>query len=372
MILGDLGADVIKIEPPGRGDPTRHMPPHFLEGESAYFLSINRNKRSLTLSLKEPAGKEVFYDLVRVSDVVFDNYRPGVAERLGVDYETLREINPRIIACSISGFGQEGPYRDKPAFDLVLQAMSGAMSITGEPGRPPVRMGVPMGDLAGGMYAVQAIASALYAREQTGEGCFIDLGLMDCLTSLLTYMAQYYLVGGPVPGPQGSHHQSVVPYGTFATADGYLVIAVFTEKFWHALCRAINRPGLADDPRFARSDLRLEHKDELLPLLDEIFRTRTTEEWLSQLEEAGVPSGPVNTVDAVLSDPQVEARNMLVTVDHPLIEELAVLSNPIKVSGLEDRFTPPPLLGEHTGSILRDVLNYSKDKVAALQEEGIV
>lgn len=372
MLLGDLGADVIKIEPPGRGDPMRQMPPHFLEGESAYFLSINRNKRSVTLNLKEPAGREVFYDLVRTADVVYDNYRPEVVERLGLDYETLREINPRIIVCSISGFGQTSPHRDRPAFDLVLQAMSGAMSITGEPGRTPVRMGIPMGDLAGGMYAVQAICAALYAREQTGEGCFIDLGLMDCLTSLLTYVAQYYLAGGPVPEPAGSHHQSVVPYGVFATADGYLVIAIFTEKFWHALCRALERPELADDPRFATNDRRLEHREELVEILDEIFRLRTTDEWLRRLEAEGVPSGPVHTVDKVLDDPQMAARNMLVQTDHPLIGELPLLGNPIKVAGMEEQYQPPPLLGQHTEEVLRTVLEYSDKRIAALRGEGIV
>lgn len=372
MLLGDMGAEVIKIEPPGRGDSMRQMPPHFLEGESAYFLSINRNKRSVTLNLKDPTGKEVFYDLVRVSDVVLDNYRPGVMERLGLDYRTLREINPRIIACSISGFGQTGPYRDRPAFDLALQAVSGAMSITGEPGRTPVRMGVPMGDLAGGMYAAQAIPAALYAREQTGEGSFIDLGLMDCLASLLTYVAQYYLAGGPVPEPSGSHHQSVVPYGAFATADGYLVIAVFAEKFWGALCRALERPDLAEDPRFTRNDLRLQSKAELLPVLESVFRTRPTDEWLARLEVEGVPSGPINTIDKVLTDPQIAARNMLVHLNHSLIGDLPMLGNPVKVSGLEEQFEPPPLLGQHTEEVLQSVLSYSEDRIAALQEAGVV
>lgn len=372
MLLGDMGAEVIKIELPGCGDPMRQMPPHFLAGESAYFLSINRNKRSVTLNLKDPAGKEVFYDLVRVSDVVLDNYRPGVMERLGLDYAMLRRINPRIIACSISGFGQTGPYRDRPAFDLALQAVSGPMSITGEPGRTPVRMGIPMGDLAGGMYAAQTISAALYAREQTGEGCFIDLGLMDCLTSLLTYVAQYYLAGGPVPQPAGSHHQSVVPYGAFATVDGYLVVAVFAEKFWGALCRALERPDLAEDPRFASNDLRLQNRDTLLPILEEVFRSRPTDEWLARLEAEGVPSGPINTVDKVLAGPQIAARNMLVHLQHPLIGDLPMLGNPVKVLGLEDRFEPPPLLGQHTEEVLRDLLGYPRLRIAALREAGIV
>lgn len=371
MLLGDLGAEIIKIEPPG-GDPMRQMPPYFLAGESAYFLSINRNKRSVTLNLKTPAGRQVFYDLVRLSDVVLDNFRPGVMEGLGLGYETLRQINRRIIACSITGFGRTGPYRDRPAFDLVLQAMSGAMSITGEPERPPVRMGIPMGDLAGGMFAAQAISAALYARERTGEGCFIDLGLMDCLTALLTYVAQYYLAGGPVPQPAGSHHQSVVPYGVFATADGHLVIAVFAEKFWSALCRALERPDLAEDPRFARNELRLEHRAELLPILQDIFRRRPTREWLTRLEAEGVPSGPVQTIDQVLADPHIAARHMLVRVPHPSIGELPLLGNPIKISDVEEQFHPPPRLGQHTEEILRNLLGYSEKKMTELRESGVV
>ncbi|HBY95072.1 MAG TPA: hypothetical protein DEP84_14115 [Chloroflexi bacterium] len=370
--LGDLGAEIIKIEEPGRGDPTRQMPPHFLAGESAYFLSINRNKRSLTLNLKHPAGKEVFADLVRVSDVVYDNYRPGVIADLGFDDVTLRRLNPRIIACSISGFGQTGPYAQHPAFDLVLQAMSGSMSITGEPGRTPVRMGIPLGDLAGGMVAVQAITAALYARERTGEGCRIDLGLLDCLTALLTYVAQYYLAGGPVPQPAGSHHQSVVPYGAFATADGHLVIAVFVEKFWQALCQVLERPDLENDPRFARNDRRLQNRSELLAILSELFRTRTTADWLARLETAGVPAGPINTVDQVLSNPQLAARNMVIQVGHPLIGDLPMLGNPIKVAGVDDPVEPPPLLGQHTEALLCDLLGYPLEKIAALRAAGVV
>ncbi|MBI4445804.1 MAG: CoA transferase [Acidobacteria bacterium] len=372
MILGDLGAEVIKIEEPGQGDPMRQMPPYFLEGESAYFLSINRNKLSITLNLGHVEGREVFYDLVKVADVVYENYRPGVMERLGLGYEKLRSINPRIIVCSISGFGQTGPHRDRPAFDLVLQAMSGAMSITGEPEGAPVRMGIPMGDLAGGMFAVKAITAALYSREKTGEGCFIDLGLMDCLVSLLTYVAQYYLAGSPVPEPAGSHHQSVVPYGTFATADGFLVVAVFAERFWPAFCRAIGRTDLAEDSRFVRNDSRLAHRKELMEVLAELFRHESTSEWLARLEKEGVPCGPVNKVDQVLNDPQTKARHMLTSTQHPLIGNLPILGNPIKVEGIPEHFAPPPLLGEHTGRVLTELLAYSDDKISTLRKSRII
>ena len=274
MMLGDLGAEVIKIEPPD-GDPMRKMGPHFLEGESAYYLSANRSKQSIALDLTNARGRAVFYDLVKVSDVVYDNFRPGVAQKLGIDYATLKPINPRIICCSISGFGQTGPYRDRPAFDIAIQGLAGAMSITGTP-EQPARMGIPMGDLAGGMYAAFAIASALYHREKTGEGCCIDLSLLDCLVSLLTYVAQYYFHGGIVPGPQGTEHMSVVPYQTFKTKDGHLVVAAFTEKFWQGLCRALELPELLDDARFVNNDARRAHRAELVPLLARVFLARAT------------------------------------------------------------------------------------------------
>jgi len=243
MLLADMGAEVLKIEDPDGGDPMRMMGPPFLpDGESAYFLAINRNKKSIALDLARERGREVLYDLVRQSDVVWENFRPGIMERLGLAYSKLWSLNQRIIVCSISAYGQEGPYRDWPAFDLALQAMGGAMSVTGEEGRPPARMGLPMGDLAGGMFGALAVAGALFRRAQTGEGTAIDLSLVDCQVSLLTYMAQYFWTDGRVPGRVGSGHPSVVPYQALATKDGFLVVAVFAEKFWGGFCRAIERP----------------------------------------------------------------------------------------------------------------------------------
>jgi crotonobetainyl-CoA:carnitine CoA-transferase CaiB-like acyl-CoA transferase len=370
MMMGDLGAEVIKIEPPG-GDPMRRMGPHFLAGESAYYLSTNRNKKSVTLDLRTQRGRAVFYDLVRVSDVVYDNFRPGVTRKLQVDYATLKRINPRIICCSISGFGQSGPYRDRPAFDIALQALSGAMSITGS-GDEPTRMGIPMGDLAGGMYAAFAIAAALYQREKTGEGCCIDIALLDCLVSLLTYVAQYYFHDGIVPGPMGTQHMSVVPYQTFKTKDGHIVIAAFTEKFWQGLCRALDLTRLIDDPRFVNNDARREHKSELIPILAAAFLTRTTSEWMARLEEESVPSGAIQTLDRVLADPQIAARQMKVNVEHPAIGDLPMLGVPVKVENVTPKLAPPPLLSEHTESVLTELLRYSAEDIARLREEKAI
>jgi crotonobetainyl-CoA:carnitine CoA-transferase CaiB-like acyl-CoA transferase len=369
MMLGDLGAEVIKTEPPD-GDPMRKMGPHFLEGESAYYLSANRSKQSVALDLTREAGRVVFYDLVKVSDVVYDNFRPGVAQKLGVDYATVKKINARIICCSISGFGQTGPYRDRPAFDIAIQGLAGAMSITGTQ-EQPARMGIPMGDLAGGMYAAFAIASALYHREKTGEGCCIDLSLLDCLVSLLTYVAQYYFHDGIVPGPQGTEHMSVVPYQTFKTKDGHLVVAAFTEKFWQGLCRALELPELLDDARFVNNDARRAHRAELVPLLARAFLARATIEWQARLDAESVPWGPINTIDRVFADPQIIAREMQIAVNHPTIGALPMIGDPIKIAN-ENELSAPPLLGQHTEKILREVLGYSQDTIARLETQKII
>jgi crotonobetainyl-CoA:carnitine CoA-transferase CaiB-like acyl-CoA transferase len=373
MLLGDLGAEMIKIEPLEIGDRTRLLGPPFVEGESGYFLGINRNKKSVALDLRTEDGRQVLYDLVRVSDVVFDNFRPGVMEEMGCGYEALKEINPRIIYCALSGFGETGPYRDRPAFDLAVQALSGAMSITGEPGRPPVRMGVPMGDLGGSLFCALAISAALYAREKTGLGRKIEIALMDCLIALLTYVGQYYLLDGQVPGPMGSAHVSVVPYQAFPTQDIYIVVAVFVEKFWQALCQVLGLEELVDDPRFADNDKRRDHREELVPILEGVFRTRPGEEWLQLLTEAGIPSGPINTLDRVFADPQVAARNMVMEIDHPKVGSFRSIGNPVKTPPMpEGPFEPPPMHGQHTEEVLREVLRYSSERVRELIEKGVI
>jgi crotonobetainyl-CoA:carnitine CoA-transferase CaiB-like acyl-CoA transferase len=373
MLLGDLGAEMIKIEQLEVGDRTRLLGPPFVEGESGYFLAINRNKKSVALDVRKEQGRQVLYDLVRISDVVFHNFRPGIMERLRCDYDTLKGINPRLIYCGLTGYGENGPYRDSPAFDLAIQAVSGAMSITGEPDRPPVRMGIPMGDLAGSLFAAFAISAALYAREVTGEGRKIELSLMDTNVSLLTYVGQYYLIDGRVPGPMGSGHLSVVPYQAFATQDIYIVVAVFVEKFWQAFCRVLGVGELADDPRFCDNDRRRENREELVPTLEEIFRTRPGDEWLHLLSEAQVPCGPINTLDRLFADPQVAARNMVVEMEHPTVGQLRSMGNPVKTPPMDEGpFEPPPLHGQHTDEVLRELLGYSAGRVLQLRESRVI
>jgi crotonobetainyl-CoA:carnitine CoA-transferase CaiB-like acyl-CoA transferase len=376
MLLADLGAEVIKVEDPGGGDPMRGMGPPFLGpdgGESAYFLAINRSKKSVALDLEKPDGRDVFLDLCRVADVVWENFRPGVLDRLGCAAETLRQANPRLIVCSISAFGQSGPYRDWPAFDLALQAMGGAMSITGEDGRPPVRMGLPMGDLAGGMFGALAVAGALFRRAQTGEGTAIDLSLLDCQVSLLTYVAQYFWADGRVPARVGSGHASVVPYQAFPTRDGFLVVAVFAEKFWGGFCRAIGRPELAADARFDTNRKRVAARRELTAALEALFPARTTAEWLARLQAEGVPAAPIQRVDEVLDDPQVRLREMVVDLEHPSLGTVKTLGTPIKAAGDPPfRPAPPPALGEHTEAILGGVLGYAPARIEALRRAGVI
>ena len=371
QLLADMGAEIIKIEDP-TGDPMRQMGPHFSRGESAYFLSANRGKKSVTLNLKSAEGRQIFFDLVAVSDVVFENFRPGVMERLGLTYDTLKSHKPSIILCSISGYGQNGPRREQPAFDLVLQALGGGLSITGEPGQVPVRMGLPIADLAGGMFGAMAVAAALHRRGQTGEGAHLDISLLDGQVSLLTYMAQYYFISGEVPRSWGAQHENVVPYNAFATSDGSLVVAAFAQKFWRGLCRALELDELADDPRFATNPDRRQNRNALNALLAERFETRSTAEWMTRLQEAGVPAGPIQRVDEVLDDPQILARNMRITVEHPTIGPLEMLGNPIKVSDTEETITPPPLLSQHTEQVLSELLGYSPEKIAALQEADVI
>lgn len=372
MILADLGAEVIKIEKPGEGDLGRGMPPYFFHGESVYFLSINRNKKSLALDLKAAEGLHIFYRLVEKSDVVYDNFRPGVLQKLKIDYETLKQINPRIISCSVSGYGQTGPFKDRPAFDLIIQARGGIMSYTGEPGRMPVRMGAPMGDLAGGLYAAHGVMAALYQREKTGAGQYIDISLLDCQISLLIYRALYYLYAGEIAQPVGSGHVSGVPIRAFKTKTFDIVIDANTDKFFYELCEGMGLNDLISDPRFHTRADRLKNKDALYTILEEHFLQKTGEEWLKLLE-GRLPAGPINSVDMALNDPQILSRNMVKKILHRSGEEMKLIGNPIKLPLTEsENYTPPPALGEHSEMILREILNLTPIEIKHLRDKQII
>ena len=373
MLLADMGADVVKVEEPGAGDPMRAMGPPFLPGgESAYFLAINRNKKSLALDLATPAGRGVFLELAAQADVVWENFRPDVMSRLGLGYDVLSALNPRLVMCSLSAYGQDGPYRDWPAFDLALQAMGGAMSITGAAGGGPVRMGLPMGDLAGGLFGALSVAGALLRRTRTERGAHVDLSLLDCQVSLLSYLAQYFWTDGLVPGPMGSAHASVVPYGALATRDGHLIVAVF-ERFWPAFCRAAGHPEWTADPRFAANGDRVANRAALVPLIERAFAERTTDDWLERLHTAGVPVAPIQTVERVLSDPQVRHRGMVVEMEHERLGRLPTLGTPIKVDGAAGFSpAPPPRLGQHTDEVLATLLKYPAERIDALRREGVI
>jgi crotonobetainyl-CoA:carnitine CoA-transferase CaiB-like acyl-CoA transferase len=373
MILGDLGAEMIKVESPDGGDSARATPPYFVHGDSVYFQSFNRNKKSITLDLKKEKGKKIFLELVRKSDAVIDNLRAGALEKLKLDYENLKKINPRIICCSITGYGVKSPFRDLPAFDLMLQARGGGMSLTGEPGGLPLRMGISIVDHAAAMLAATAVLAAVHHREKTGQGQMIDVPLLNAMVSLLTYNAGYYLHSGKVPGPAGSSHASFVPYAAFRTKTRWIVVDAHLPKFWESLCRVIDREGLACDPRFLDNEARLKNRGEIMRTLEEIFLARPAEEWLPELEKNGVPCAPINSLDQVFSDPAVLDQKMLVETDHPRGGKLRLAGNPIKMSETPgETFDPPPMLGQHTGEILKNILGFSSEQIESLRAEKII
>lgn len=371
MMLADLGAEVIKIERPGRGDDTRAWGPPFLGGESAYFLSINRNKRSVTVDLKSPEGRQIVLELAARSDVFLENFAPGVADRLGIGYEAIHAANPRIVYCSISGFGQDGPYRDHPAYDIILQGMGGLQAITGEADRPPVRIGVAVADIAGGMFAAFAIAAALAHRARAAEGEHIDVSLMDCQLAWLTYMAANYFATGVDPERAGSRHPTIVPYQAFPTQDGYLNVAVGNDEIFRRFCTALGQPDLAQDPRFATNPARVEHRDELEPLLEGLFVAHTTSEWMALLDEHGVPAGPVYRVSDIARDAQVLARQSILELRHAKAGTLRQFRPPFRCEHERDAHTPPPLLGEDTETVLAS-LGYTGERIAALRKAGAI
>ena len=370
--LGDLGAEVLKIEPPDVGDETRHFPP-FLGGESHYFLGINRNKKSLVLDLQQEAGKEILRRLVAKADILVENYRPGVMDRLGLGYKSLAEINPRLIYCAISGFGLSGPLRDKPSFDIVTQALSGALSINGERNRMPVKLGIPLGDMVGGVFGPMAILAALHERHRTGKGRLIDISLHDGLIGMLGYFAQLAFITGQDPPPMGSSHPNIVPYGSFPASDGSIIIAVLSERFWGNLCKALERPDLAADPRFENPTGRRDHRDELDDTIASVTRTRSVAEWEKRLQEADVPHSPVLGVTTALSAAHAVAREMVVTAAHAKLGPIKVVGRPVKFPGAKQTpVTAPPIFGQHTGSVLRDRLGYSEAEIESLRRAGVI
>lgn len=373
LMLGDYGADVIKIEIPGRGDDTRQWGPPFVKGESAYFLSINRNKRSLTLNLKESAGREVFMKLAAKADVVVENFTPGVVDRLGIDYEAVKAVNRNIVYASISGFGQTGPYRKKPAYDQMMQGLGGIMSLTGEPDGEPQKMGIALTDIGAGMLAAYAISVALFHRERMGQGQYIDVSMLDLQVSWLTYQAGTYFATGAPPARVGAAHPNLAPYQAFMCADGKFVnVAVGNERFWGRFCQAMERMDLVDHPKFALNRDRVNNRKQLIDLLQEEFGKADASHWVRILEGAGVPCGPINDLSDVFGDPQVNEREMRLRVQHPSAGEIDQTGIPVKFSATPGAIdAPPPVLGEHSAEILGE-LGYSAEEIGELEERKVI
>ncbi|MBM3943060.1 MAG: CoA transferase [SAR202 cluster bacterium] len=373
LMLGDYGADVIKIEIPGTGDDTRQWGPPFIGSESAYFLSINRNKRSLTLNFKEPQAQEIFLKLARTADVVVENFTPGVTARLGLDYEAVKGVNPRIVYCSVSGFGQDGPYRTRPAYDQIVQGLSGVMSVTGEAKGDPVKVGVAIADIGSGMWAAFAIMTALYHRERHGQGQYIDVAMLDAQVAWLTYQAGNFFGTGRPPGRLGTVHSNLVPYQAFMCQDGkYINVAVGSERLWERFCQGIGREDLRDRPEYARNGDRSKNRAKLIPLLQEVFLTQPVAHWVEALQAVSVPCGPINDLADVFADPQILHRQMVTEISHPTLGSVKQTGLPIKFAETPGEMRRhPPLLGEHNSEILLE-LGYSQAQIKQMVEKGVL
>ena len=372
MLLGDLGAEVIKIEQPGTGDESRNFGP-FKNGFSLYFMSVNRGKRSITLNLKTERGQAIFKQLLAHTDIVVENFRPGTMKKLGLDYDTLKTEYPSLIYAACSGFGQTGPYAQQGAYDMIIQGMGGIISITGEPEGPPVRVGTSISDITAALFTTIGVLSALHHRTQTGKGQFVDVAMLDSLVAVLENAVVRYFATGKAPKPLGARHPAITPFEAFASADGHVIIALGNDTLWAKFCEHVNRQDLISDERFRTNADRTENHAELFPILSEILSKRATDDWIDALGEIGVPCGPINAMDKVVTHPQVQAREMITRVAHQITGEVEVPGVPIKLSGTPGGVdAPAPSLGEHTTEILTDVLKMSPDAVEKLRRDKII
>ena len=374
MILGDLGADVIKVEAPGRGDDTRHWgPPFTAGGESAYFVSTNRNKRSLTLNLKSDKGIEILKDLIRQGDVLVENFRTGTLAKWGLDYDSLQELRPGLVYCTITGYGYTGPYQDRAGYDFMVQAMGGFMSVTGPAAGDPYRAGVAIADLATGIFAGNAILAALFARERTGAGQRIDMALLDSQVALMSYVASNYLVSGELPRRYGNGHPNIVPYQEFRARDQYFAFAAGNDGQWRKFCQAIGRTEWIEDARFATNAARVENRELVVTMLNDLFSTRDAADWMALCDNIGIPSAPINDMAQVFADPQVQARRLQIDVQHPAAGALPLVNSPLNVPTRPTQVRyPPPLLGQHTGEILHTLLGYDETTVNTLRAGNVI
>lgn len=373
MLLGDMGADVIKIEQPGKGDQSRGWGPPFVQGESAYFLSVNRNKRSLTLNIKSAEGQAILHKLIASADVFVCNIPKAASrKRAGVDAETLQALNPGLIYCLISGYGSNGPYGERPGYDVIAQGEAGLMSVTGEPDGDPMRYPIPIADITTGMYSTIGILGALLSRQQSGRGQVLDMTLLESQSAWLTILASSLMNGGKEPERLGNVHPTIVPYQVFKAKDKYFIIAVGTERLWANFCQALKLEHLQNDPRFATNPDRLENREALLPILEELFAAQPADYWLDKLREAGIPSGPINTIAETLNHPQHQARNFIVQMQHSVAGRVKSMGNPVNLSDTPVSYrVAPPTLGQHNRDILTE-LGYKPDTIATLQEQEII
>jgi crotonobetainyl-CoA:carnitine CoA-transferase CaiB-like acyl-CoA transferase len=372
LLLADMGAEVVKVEEPGRGDDTRAWPP-FQGGEATYFMSVNRGKKSLTLNMKHPEGKAILQRLLAGADVLLENFRPGTLDRLGFGYPAVRAANPRLVYCSISGFGESGPEASRPGYDLIIQGESGIMDLTGFPDGPPVKVGNSIADLAAGTMAAHGIVLALFARERTGEGQRVEIAMLEVMAALLTYQGQAYFATGQSPRRRGNQHPSIAPYEVFEASDGYLTVGVANNSLWGRFCQAIGRPELSTDPRFDTEATRVQHRETLIPILSAVFATAPVGQWLDRLQQAGVPAGKIKSVGEALESEQLRERGAIVSLAHPAAGPMRMVGPPIRLHGTPGEAAgPAPLLGEHTEEVLTKVCGYSADAIARLRADGVV